>query len=79
MSDNTGFEVRIKRLEKQTDELIEFKGLVGGAMEFIKKELYEIKNNHLYHLNKKLNGLLFVVLASVFSAILIGLIKFLFK
>lgn len=70
---------RLSRLEKQTDDLIEFKGKVDANIEIIKSEISDIKNNHLYHLNRKINTLLFVVLSSVFITIIVAAGKIIFK
>ena len=60
----------IKRLEDQVSELLEFRGEMKANVKFIREAIEEIKNNHLKHINNKINTLLFTVLAGVFLALL---------
>ena len=68
---------RISKLEDKTNKMCEFKGGVESDIKTIFNLIEDIKNNHLRHLNRKINALLFTVLGSVFATILIGLIKWL--
>jgi len=69
----------IENLKKQIDNLIEFKGEMKVNVEFIKEAIEDIKNNHLKHINNKINALLFTVLGSVFIMIISLFIKLIIK
>ena len=67
----------MNREQKQDDNiksLFEFKGSTEQSLAGLWSVIKEIKDNHLYHINKKINALLFTVLGSVFVAVIIGLI-----
>lgn len=72
-------EERLKRAEEQIDTLIEFKGETQAHLKHIMVDMTDIKENELRHLNKKINILLFTVLASVFASIIVLGIKAILK
>lgn len=69
---------RINKLEENTNEVLEFKGSTLSSLKSIFKSLDEIKNNHLHHVNIKLNALLFTVLGSVFVAVVVAVVSHFF-
>jgi len=69
----------IENLEKRVNYLMEFKGEMKANVEFIKEAIEDIKNNHLKHINSKINALLFTVLGSVFIMIISLFIKLIIK
>ena len=70
---------RIGVLEKDAKTLTEFKGSTESDIKTIFITLNDIKDNHLVHLNQKLNWLLFSVLGSVFVVVLVSAIKWFLK
>lgn len=65
-------------MTKQSEkEIYEFMGATKTAIEGIHESIDSIKNNHLKHIDAKMNGLLFTVLASVIIAVIVGACKIL--
>lgn len=63
-------EKRIENLEKHKDIVNVFIGETKANIQNIKEMITSLKENEIRHLNQKLSWLLFLVLGSVFAAII---------
>jgi len=68
---------RLSRLEDKTNKLCIFQGSTESDIKTLFNIMEDIRDNHLRHLNNKLNVLLFTVLGSVFVFVIIAGVKWL--
>lgn len=66
------------RQEDKIQKLCEFKGATEAQVKTLFTMVQDIRDNHLKHINTKINALLFTVLAGVFIAILSWGLKFIY-
>ena len=70
-------EDRLLQVEGKANKLCEFKGSTESDLKTLFSMVKDIKDNHLKHINSKINALLFTVLGSVFITVLVAAVKWL--
>ena len=64
--------------KKQLETWYKFMGSTTQSLADIKDEVHEIKSNHLVHLNKKVDSMVYTILGSIVLGILAVVYKMFF-